>query len=78
MPHRTDMVVYLQISCQQLRRVRGEEPGLILRVMVDGGGCSGFQYKIDFDTKTNPEDRLVQFALSLSGKMLTHVYLISL
>ena len=26
------------------------------RVRVDGGGCSGFQYKFDFDTEKKPED----------------------
>jgi len=26
------------------------------RVSVDGGGCSGFQYKFDFDTQKQPED----------------------
>ena len=26
------------------------------RVSVDGGGCSGFQYKFDFDDKTTSDD----------------------
>ena len=26
------------------------------RVSVDGGGCSGFQYKFDFDNQTSDED----------------------
>ncbi|XP_055709581.1 iron-sulfur cluster assembly 2 homolog, mitochondrial [Phlebotomus papatasi] len=30
--------------------------GSFLRVSVDGGGCSGFQYKFDFDTKLNNDD----------------------
>lgn len=30
--------------------------GSFLRVSVDGGGCSGFQYKFDFDTKINNDD----------------------
>ena len=42
---------------QQLHKVTEEEPGLVLRVMVDGGGCSGFQYKIEFDTKINSDDK---------------------
>ena len=26
------------------------------RVSVDGGGCSGFQYKFDFDTQSSADD----------------------
>ena len=32
-------------------------PNLKLRVAVDGGGCSGLQYKFDFDDKQNPDDQ---------------------
>ena len=26
------------------------------RIRVDGGGCSGFQYKFDFDSEKQPDD----------------------
>ncbi|PIO55934.1 HesB-like protein [Teladorsagia circumcincta] len=33
-------------------------PGERLRVEVDGGGCSGFEYKIKLDSKLQNDDRL--------------------
>ena len=32
------------------------ETGPYFRVQVDGGGCSGFQYKFDFDSTKNDDD----------------------
>lgn len=32
----------------------------VLRVAVDGGGCSGFQYSFKLDTGTNPDDLVVE------------------
>ncbi len=33
------------------------QKGLMLRVAVSGGGCSGFQYGFSFDDTVNPDDR---------------------
>lgn len=32
----------------------------MLRVSVDGGGCSGFSYKFDFETAANTDDLVVE------------------
>jgi iron-sulfur cluster insertion protein len=37
-------------------REKQGNPGLMLRVTVLGGGCSGFQYQLEFDDKSNPDD----------------------
>ncbi len=34
-----------------------DQPGLMLRVSVSGGGCSGFQYGFSFDDTVNADDR---------------------
>lgn len=33
--------------------------GTVLRVGVQGGGCSGFSYSLNFDTDTTDRDRVV-------------------
>jgi iron-sulfur cluster assembly accessory protein len=36
--------------------LKGEPNGAMLRVSVEGGGCSGFQYKFDFDQTKSADD----------------------
>jgi iron-sulfur cluster assembly accessory protein len=38
--------------------LKGEQPGSMLRVSVEGGGCSGFQYKFDI-ARDRADDDLV-------------------
>ena len=38
--------------------LKAEPPGTMLRVSVEGGGCSGFQYKFDME-QAQAEDDLV-------------------
>ncbi|MCB9979056.1 MAG: iron-sulfur cluster assembly accessory protein [Rhodospirillales bacterium] len=40
-----------------LRAERGV-PGLVLRIVVDGGGCSGFQYAMTLTDAPEPEDQV--------------------
>ncbi|XP_040268283.1 iron-sulfur cluster assembly 2 homolog, mitochondrial isoform X2 [Bufo bufo] len=51
-----DGQVYLAESCVRLRQMTsGPE---FLRLQVDSGGCSGFQYKFSLDTEVAAEDRV--------------------
>ena len=40
----------------QVLRAKENNPKLMLRVTVLGGGCSGFQYELDLDDKLGAED----------------------
>lgn len=41
---------------------KAEGKALMLRVAVDGGGCSGFQYRLDLVEAAEPEDIRVENA----------------
>lgn len=43
-------------SCRQRLREILDEEGTFLRVSVEGGGCSGFQYKFDIDDQLGQDD----------------------
>ena len=36
------------------------DPKLMLRVAVNGGGCSGFQYGFSFDDQQNDDDSVIE------------------
>ena len=56
------MSASITVSERAARRIgdilKGEPSGTMLRVSVEGGGCSGFQYKFDMD-RTKAADDLV-------------------
>ena len=54
------MTTAVTISERAARRIgeilKKEGDGAMLRISVEGGGCSGFQYKFDFDHARTDDD----------------------
>ena len=57
------MTTAVRVSERAARRIgeilKGEPPGSMLRVSVEGGGCSGFQYKFDVDRDVADDDLII-------------------
>jgi len=53
----TDQVSLTERAARQIGRILAAEPaGAMLRVSVEGGGCSGFQYKFDLEHAKADDD----------------------
>ncbi len=55
-------IVFSDSAAAKVKQLIDEEgnPELKLRVFVQGGGCSGFQYGFTFDEVTNEDDTAMQ------------------
>ena len=55
----TDSVTVTERAARRIGEILSREPqGTMLRVSVEGGGCSGFQYKFDME-RTQADDDIV-------------------
>ena len=54
----------ITVSERAARRIgdilKKEPSGAMLRISVEGGGCSGFQYKFDFDQNRTSDDLVLE------------------
>ena len=60
-----DQSPFISLSANAAKRVawlaeQEGNPGLMLRVTVSGGGCSGFQYGFSFDSSIHDDDKTFQ------------------
>ena len=54
-------VILTERAARRIGEILKSEPaGAMLRVSVEGGGCSGFQYKFDMDRNQASDDTLVR------------------
>ena len=63
MPILRDMtdVTLTESAAARINAILAKQPGAeLLRVSVDGGGCSGFSYKFDFAERVNEDDLVVE------------------
>jgi iron-sulfur cluster assembly accessory protein len=52
-----DDVTVTERAARQIGQIlRSEPPGTMLRVSVEGGGCSGFQYRFEVDSSRADDD----------------------
>jgi iron-sulfur cluster assembly accessory protein len=59
----TTMDTNITVSERAAKRIgeilKTEAPGTMLRVSVEGGGCSGFQYKFDVESAKADDDLVI-------------------
>jgi iron-sulfur cluster assembly accessory protein len=55
-----DGITVTERAARRIGEILGREPpGTMLRVSVEGGGCSGFQYKFDMDRARADDDLVI-------------------
>lgn len=63
-PSPSSDAVHITENCvRRMKELQASEESVrekMLRLSVENGGCSGFQYVFDLDDKVNPEDRVFE------------------
>ena len=74
-----DPIIFTDAASLKVKKLIDEEgnPNLKLRVFVQGGGCSGFQYGFTFDETTNEDDAvMVRNGVTLLIDSMSYQYLV--
>jgi len=79
MPNMPSPLLFTDAAAAKVKNLIEEEknPGLMLRVFVSGGGCSGFQYGFTFEENANEDDtRVEKSGVTLLVDPLSFQYLV--
>lgn len=74
-----DPLIFTDSAAEKVAELIAEEgnPSLKLRVFVQGGGCSGFQYGFTFDEDVNEDDtQMTKNGVTLLIDSMSYQYLI--
>jgi iron-sulfur cluster insertion protein len=74
-----DSILFTEAAASKVAALIEEEgnPGLMLRVYIQGGGCSGFQYGFTFDeSETEGDTKVVTSGVTLLVDPMSMQYLI--
>ncbi len=56
-----DSIILTESAARRISEIVADEPeNKLLRVSVEGGGCSGFQYKFDLVAQSEPDDLVIE------------------
>ena len=61
--HTSDLVALTPTAAEKIRELMAEDPegeSSVLRVEIQGGGCSGFQYGLGFDAGAVADDATIE------------------
>jgi iron-sulfur cluster insertion protein len=78
MPNMPSPLLFTDAAAAKVKNLIEEEknPGLMLRVFVSGGGCSGFQYGFTFEENASEDDtRIEKSGVTLLVDPLSFQYL---
>ncbi len=53
------MIKFTSVAIQNMKELL--EPGEVVRVAVQGGGCAGMSYALNIETEMDEEDILIEF-----------------
>ena len=74
------MVIFHSSAAKKVREIMEEDPNIpddiSLRVYIQGGGCSGFQYGFTFDGKQDGDEVVVTEGITLLVDPMSFQYLV--